>query len=210
MTDTDVLIVGVGAVGRALGANLIAHGYRVTFASRKPPAQGLPEGVESTSLSGSGAGRSFVILAVPFEAVAEVVAELQIAPGAVVIDVTNPFGRPLPAGHSSGASFVAATAGPGVLVVKAFNVLGAEHMESPVLADGHRPLVPVAGDDAGAVDRVVQVAIGLGFDAVGVGGLAAASVMEEAARYWGLIAFGGGRGRNMVLVADQRDERGER
>lgn len=44
----------------------------------------------------------------------------------------------------------------------------------------------------------------MGFDAVDVGGLDAAALMEEAARYWGLLTFSGGRGRRHVLVAHQR------
>jgi hypothetical protein len=44
----------------------------------------------------------------------------------------------------------------------------------------------------------------MGFDAVEVNGLDNAGLLEEAARYWGLLAFKGGLGRNMVLVAHWR------
>ncbi len=95
-------------------------------------------------------------------------------------------------------------AGTEVRVVKAFNVLGAEHMADPGLADGARPLLPVAGDDPAARARVSALAGDLGFDAAEVGGLDNAHLLEEAARYWGLLAFQGGRGRTVVLVAHQR------
>ncbi|MCB1250195.1 MAG: hypothetical protein R2699_11940 [Acidimicrobiales bacterium] len=102
------------------------------------------------------------------------------------------------------AEVVRAAAPDGVRVVKAFNVLGAEHMADPELRDGARPVLPVASDDERARAEVAALADELGFDAVDVGGLDAAALLEEAARYWGLLAFAGGRGRQVVLVAHQR------
>jgi 8-hydroxy-5-deazaflavin:NADPH oxidoreductase len=206
MTTRDVLVVGAGNVGHALATNLVAHGHVVRVAVRDPAAAVVPAGATAVPLRGAAVGVATVVLAVPFAAVDEVVPALGLEPGAIVVDATNPFGRAVPAGHASGASVVAAAAGAGVHVVKAFNVLGAEHMSSPVLPDGHRPVLPVAGDDAAAVAAVVRLAERVGFDAVAVGGLEVAAVMEEAARYWGLLAFAGGRGRGVVLVAHQRGE----
>jgi len=71
------------------------------------------------------------------------------------------------------------------------------------LPAGTRAL-PVAADDAEARSLVAELASELGFDAVEVGGLEHAGLLEEAARYWGLLAFTGGRGRSVVLVAHQR------
>lgn len=204
MSGDAVLVVGAGNVGRALATNLLATGHDVRIAVRDTAAAGVPDGAVVVPLPGAAAGARMVVLAVPFAAVDDVVPALGLEPGAILVDATNPFGRSVPTGHASGASVVAAAAGPGVRVVKAFNVLGAEHMSSPVLADGHRPVLPVAGDDADAVADVVRLAERLGFDAVAVGGLEAAAVTEEAARYWGLLAFAGGRGRGVVLVAHQR------
>jgi predicted dinucleotide-binding enzyme len=99
---------------------------------------------------------------------------------------------------------VAKAAGAGVHVVKAFNVLGAEHMSAPPLPDGHRPLLPVAADDDSARHLVARLATDMGFDVVEIGSLDNAGLLEDAARYWGLLAFNGGRGRNFVLVGHQR------
>ncbi|WFR84298.1 NAD(P)-binding domain-containing protein [Arthrobacter sp. Y-9] len=198
-----VLIVGAGRVGRALGSNLTRNGYEVRFAVRTPELASV--GIEyAVPVEGAAIGYRRVILAVPFSAVPEAVPLLGLEDGAVLIDATNPFGMKLPPGFASGAAVVASTAGPAVTVVKAFNVLGAEHMESPALPDGRRPVLPVASDDSWALARTVQLATKMGFDALSVGGLSAAATMEEAARYWGLIAVTGGRGRRTVLVADQR------
>lgn len=201
----DITIVGAGRVGSALGTNLVAKGHAVRFAVRTAGAE-VPSGATAVSVDGAGAGTDLVLLAVPFDTVADVVPRLALAAGTVLVDATNPFGRPLPDGHASGVSLVASHAPAGVAVVKAFNVLGAEHMAHPELPDGARPVLPVAGDDADARARVAGLAAELGFDAVEVGGLDSAGLLEEAARYWGLLAFAGGRGRNVVLVAHERPE----
>jgi predicted dinucleotide-binding enzyme len=193
-----IVVAGAGSVARALGGNLSRLGHDVRHAVRSPGDPG------TVALDGAAEDADLTILAVPFDAVADVVRALRPGDGAVVVDATNPFGRALPDGVPSGAALVAAAAGPRVRVVKAFNVLGVEHMSEPALDDGYRPLLPVAADDEAARRMVAELATAMGFDAVEVGGLDAAGVLEEAARYWGLLAYAGGRGRDVVLVAHQR------
>lgn len=201
MTTTSaplsVVVVGSGRVGTALAANLRSLGHHVRIARRTPGDDGI-------GIDGAAAGANLTILAVPFGAVSDVVPRLGLAPGAILVDATNPFGQPIPDGAASGAAVVVAAAGGGVHVVKAFNVLGAEHMSDPPLPDGHRPLLPVAADDDSARHLVARLANDMGFDAVEINGLDNAGLLEEAARYWGLLAFNGGLGRSVVLVAHQR------
>jgi hypothetical protein len=173
-------------------------GHHVRVARRPPLGDG------GIGIDGAASGADLTILAVPFGAVSDVVPRLGLAPGAILVDATNPFGQPIPDGAASGAAVAAAAGGGGVHVVKAFNVLGAEHMSDPPLPDGHRPLLPVAADDDSARHLVAGLANDMGFDAVEVNGLDNAGLLEEAARYWGLLAFNGGLGRNFVLVAHQR------
>jgi predicted dinucleotide-binding enzyme len=193
-----IVIAGAGSVARALGANLAGLGHEVRYAVRTPDA------ADTIALAGAADGADLTILAVPFDAVESVVRALAPGDDAVLVDATNPFGRALPDGVASGAALVAAAAGPTVRVVKAFNVLGVEHMSDPPLDDGYRPLLPVAGDDEQARRMVADLATAMGFDAVEVGGLDGAGTLEEAARYWGMLAYAGGRGRDVVLVAHQR------
>lgn len=194
----SVVVVGSGRVGTALATNLRSLGHDVRVA-RRSPGDGTGIGID-----GAAVDADVTILAVPFGAVSEVVPRLGLGTGAVLVDATNPFGQPLPAGATTGASVVVHAAGEGVHVVKAFNVLGAEHMSTPLLPDGHRPLLPVASDDESARRLVVGLASDMGFDAVEIDGLDNAGLLEEAARYWGLLAFNGGLGRSVVLVAHQR------
>jgi predicted dinucleotide-binding enzyme len=195
-----ITVVGVGPVGTALTRGFLAAGHQVSLAARSP-REGLPAPV--VPLAGAAEGADLTVLAVPFDAVAGALDLLAPPDGAVLVDATNPFGKPLPAGYSSGAAVVAAAA-PRSRVVKAFNVLGAEHMTDPTFPDGTRALLPVAGDDPEARATVADLARSVGFDAVEVGGLDNAHLLEEAARYWGLLAFGGGLGRNFALTAAHR------
>lgn len=204
MRQLNITIVGAGRVGRALGTNLLGLGHAVRYAVRSPRANGVPDGATTTPVDDCADGADLVVLAVPFGTVDEVVPRLGLRAGDVLVDTTNPFGAPVPAGRASAAAVVAAAAGAGVYVVKAFNVLGAEHMARPQLPDGHRPVLPVAADDPQARALVVELVGDMGFDAVDVGDLGAAGILEEAARYWGLLAFAGGLGRQFVLVAHQR------
>lgn len=204
MSARRVVVVGAGSVGSALGTNLVRLGHDVRFAVRPGSTRPLPGGATAVPLDGAALGADLVVLAVPFHTVEEVVPVLGLAAGQVLVDTTNPFGRPLPAGHPSGSSVVAAAAGVGVHVVKAFNVLGAENMADPVLPDGSRPVLPVAGDDDVARASVVGLARDMGFDAVDVGGLTTAGLLEDAARYWGLLAFAGGLGRSWAFVVGRR------
>lgn len=204
MTAMGVItVVGAGRVGRALGDNLAGLGHPIRYAVRDVPGARVPAGATAVPIDGAAEGAGLTLLAVPFATVGEVVPRLGLRPGHVLVDATNPFGAGTGA-SPSGAAVVADAAGAGVTVVKAFNVLGAEHMSHPVLPGGHRPILPVASDDASARLAVVELASAMGFDAVDVGGLDAAALMEEAARYWGLLAFDGARGRQVVLVAHQR------
>jgi len=196
----SVVVVGSGRVGTALATNLRSLGHHVRVARRTPGDD------DDIGIDGAAAGADITILAVPFGAVSDVVPRLGLEAGAVLVDATNPFGRPVPDGAASGAAVVAEAAGEGVHVVKAFNVLGAEHMSTPPLPDGYRPLLPVAADDDSARHLVAGLATAMGFDAVEIGGLNNAGLLEEGARYWGLLAFDGGLGRNFVLVAHRRPE----
>lgn len=200
----SIVIVGAGRVGSALGTNLRNLGHQVRFAVRAPSAR------DQIGVDGAATGADLTVLAVPFDAVDSVVPRLGLGTGSILVDATNPFGRSLPDGVRSGAGLVARSAGPGVRIVKAFNVLGAEHMTAPPLADGSRPLLPVASDDAEARALVSDLATDMGFDAVPIDGLEHAGLLEEAARYWGLLAFNGGRGREVVLVLHQRRQEPDR
>lgn len=192
----DIVIVGRGNVGRALGPRLIEAGHTVSYAVRDPGAR------DEIPIDGAAGRADAVILAVPFPAAAEVVGRLSLTPDTILVDATNPFGRPVP-GFASGGLLMADAAPTGVPVVKSFNVMGAEAMADPEFPSG-APVMPVAGDDPTAVDSIVRLGRGMGYDARPVGGMEVSGLLEEAARYWGLLAMAGGLGRDFALGALSR------
>jgi 8-hydroxy-5-deazaflavin:NADPH oxidoreductase len=199
-----IVVVGAGTVGTALGNGFLRLGHRVDHALRPGSERPLPDGAGRVDAGPAAlAGADLVVLAVPFPVAADVLRDLAPPAGTVLVDATNPFTVPVPDGYPSGLAWLAGTAGPDVHLVKAFNVMGAEHLADPVLPDGSRPLLPVAADEGPARRLVAGLCRDLGFDVVEVGADGAA-VTEQAARYWGLIALAGGRGRSTVLVAHQR------
>jgi predicted dinucleotide-binding enzyme len=77
--------------------------------------------------------------------------------------------------------------------VKAFNTVFAQHMDSGRLDD--RPLTAfVAADDAGARKAVMELAQGIGFDAVDAGPLKNARLLEPLAFLNIQLGYGLGMG----------------
>ena len=124
-----------------------------------------------------------VILAVPFWAIDDVIETAgEALAGKTVVDVTNA----LDAGMNLALGFT--TSGAEELqkkllearVVKAFNTVFAQHMETGRL--GEQPLTAfVAGDDAGAKTAVLGLARDIGYDAVDAGPLKNARLLEPLA-----------------------------
>jgi hypothetical protein len=104
--------------------------------------------------------------------------------GKTVIDVTNPLdfsgGVPpkLAVGFSDSAGETVQRWLPGAKVVKAFNTVGYFVIADPSVLDGKVGCF-LAGDDAEAKGRVRELVTVMGFDAVDVGGMKAARVLES-------------------------------
>ncbi len=191
-----IVIVGAGQVGRSLQEAFGALGHEVVMARRAPQAAG------EVALAGCAVGADAVVLAVPFRAVGDVVPQLGLMPGQLLMDATNPFGRAWPDGTSaaqwpSGGALVASLAN-GAHVVKCFNTIGYEHMVDPVFA-GRPALATVCGDDAAAKAVVIGWCEELGFDTVDIGGLDKAALTENLGLLWGTIASTAPFGRDVAF-----------
>jgi 8-hydroxy-5-deazaflavin:NADPH oxidoreductase len=117
--------------------------------------------------------------------------------GKVVIDCTNPLTpdfTALEVGHtSSGAEEVARWAA-GARVCKAMNQIGAPMMDAPQLPAS--PVMFVCGDDAAAKDTTIALVRELGFEAVDIGDLMLARLLEPFALLWIHLALRRGFGTN--------------
>jgi predicted dinucleotide-binding enzyme len=87
--------------------------------------------------------------------------------------------------------------------VKAFNTTGAANMAS-AKAFNLKPMMPVAGDDAGAKRIAMDLAAVLGFEPVDAGPLAVSRLLEPMAMFWIKQAIVQGAGDRFALALTRR------
>jgi len=195
-----VAMIGTGNVGAALGQRFAENGHKILYGSRDPSAADVRALVAATGNGALAVGQAeaaaqadIVVLAVPWTAAEDVVRALPTLRGKIVVDPTNP--RVMAADgfadypiEDSNAERIARLA-PGAHVVKAFSTLGAETMLDPSLAGG--PVtVPIVGDDRAAKERIAALAREIGLEAVDVGPLRHARIVEGL-HYLRANAYGG-------------------
>jgi NADPH-dependent F420 reductase len=180
-----IAIIGAGTVGTALATSFKRAGHDVTIASRDPEDAGSVALATGSRVAASNAeaarAADIVVLAIPYTSAADVAADLADAvAGKPVIDVSNrmSFGPNGPEidGTSSNAEDLAALL-PGASIVKAFNTVFASKQRDPI-ADGVQLSGFVAGDDADAKAKVLDLVASIGLDPVDVGPLVRARQLE--------------------------------
>ena len=183
-----VAIIGAGNVGTALATSIARAGHDVIITSRDPQdaataAAGAGARVAQTNAA-AAAEADVIIPAVPFTDVREVAEEIaEPAAGKPVVDVTNRIGfganGPEIDTTSSNAEALAELL-PRSPVVKAFNTLFATHQVDPV-AEGVQLDGYVAGDDASAKAKVLELVRSIGLRPIDVGPLVRARQLEALA-----------------------------
>ena len=200
-------IIGAGNVGTTLGAGWAKAGHDVVYGVREPSAPPPAPHARATfdSVRGAVLAAEVVVLTTPWAAVGDALAAAGDFGGKVLVDVTNPIGPgfALTHGHTtSGAEHVAARA-KNARVVKAFNTTGVENMANPGYGDA-RVVMPIAGDDAAAVELVGRLATDLGFEAVALSPLSHAREIEPLAMLWIKLALQWGQGRSVAFGIARR------
>jgi 8-hydroxy-5-deazaflavin:NADPH oxidoreductase len=204
----NIVIVGAGSVGRALGGGWLRAGHKVILAVRDPG------GSNSTALKKQGFGivatkdaaaADVIVLAVPWVALSAVVKSLGSLAGKIVVDATNPLApdMSLAIGHDDSAAETVARLAPGARVVKAFNTTGANNMADSRYSAG-KLLMLIASDDVQAKTTVMSLANDLGFEAVDAGPLAMSRHLEPMAMVWIKLATAQKMGRNFGFAILQR------
>jgi predicted dinucleotide-binding enzyme len=196
----NIAIVGNGNVGAALGQALRRCGHQVVFGVRSPAPGASNESTIPEAIRHAHA----TILAVPFAAVKDVIESAGDLAGKFLIDATNPLGMTdgglgLTMGYSTSGAEQIALLAPGARVFKAFNQTGFENMADarPYAA---RPVMFVAGDDADGKQTVSSLVSDAGFDAVDIGALRQARLLEPLAMLWIELARKRGRGPDFALT----------
>jgi len=205
----NIVIVGAGNVGRALGSSWRKAGHKVTVAVRDPAAPKVAElkqqGFGIAAMKDAAAAGEVIVLTVPWPALTQAVQSLGPLSGKIIIDATNPLApdMSLAIGHNDSAGETVARLAPGGRVVKAFNTTGANNMADSSYAGG-KVMMPVAGDDSDAKATVMALARELGFEPIDTGPLAMSRHLEPMAMVWIKLALVQKLGRNFGFALLRR------
>jgi hypothetical protein len=178
---TKIGIIGSGRVGSAIGAVWVKAGHEVMFSSLhiendKALAARLGGGARAGTPREAAAFGEVVMVSVPYRALRDVGKDVgDLLKGKVVIDTCNPFpgrdGEIADWARSKGAGLASAELLPGARLVRAFNAIGAARMGSAYQEPG-RVGMPIAGDDAKAIEVASRLIREIGYEPVLIGGLA--------------------------------------
>ncbi len=207
--DANMTILGNGSVGVKI-ANMLAHfGYVVALGSRRVRTEGLSDSVRAMTLQDAANASDTILSALPWslegtQISVDVLRSLKGLEGKTIVDMTNPLNAdwsPLSLGEESSAGEITAAALPASYVVKAFNTVFADMMDSAKIAAlPVRPLGLLCGESAEAKATVAQVLERIGFAAVDAGGIASARYLEQMAHLNIQLAVGQGGGTGAALA----------
>lgn len=174
-------IVGSGRVGGTLGGVWAKAGYEVMLSSRniehdRSLAAKIGPNARAGTPREAAAFGDVVMISVPYRALPDVGKDLaDLIKGKVVIDTCNPFvgrdGEIATWAREKGAGLASAELLPGARIVRAFNAVGYTRMGVAHEQPG-RIGMPIAGDDAQAIEAASRLIRDIGFEPVLIGGLA--------------------------------------
>jgi NADPH-dependent F420 reductase len=180
-----VSIIGTGNMGSGLATTFAAAGHEVVIGARDPAKAAALAAQAGQGAIGGGIQAAVqladvVVLALPYGAMADALAQMPDLAGKVVVDITNPITadfKGLVVGHTTSAAEEIQKLVPQARVVKGFNTIFA-----PLLtAEGRKGQslqVFLAGDDAPAKARVADLARSAGFEPVEAGPLSNSRFIE--------------------------------
>jgi predicted dinucleotide-binding enzyme len=174
-------IIGAGFIGRAIAALAMKNGCEVMLSNSRGPhtltSTVASLGCQVGTVEQAATFGDLVLLAIPFGRYSEL--PVQAFTGTILLDAGNYY--PQRDGqiaeldnHESTTSEILARHLSGARVVKAFNAI----LERDLIAHSHpdssmwRRALPIAGDDADAKPRVIELHERFGFDVVDAGALA--------------------------------------
>jgi predicted dinucleotide-binding enzyme len=183
-------IIGAGMIGSTVGKLWVEAGHEVRFASRHPEQLApLVESLGQRASAGTAAEAAelgeVVMLTVPLAAVPALATEVAAAlAGKIVLDTGNAYeGRDgetakEASGHPRGSAGWSAEQFPHSRWVKAFNTVYFKTLETEAHREGDRIGIPLAGDDAEAVEVAARLVRDAGLDPVIVGALERGKELE--------------------------------
>jgi predicted dinucleotide-binding enzyme len=183
-------IIGAGMIGSTLAKLWVDAGHDVRVASRHPDElKSMVERLGTRASAGTPQDAATfgdaVMLTVPLKAVPDLARVLAPALGGkIVLDTGNAYERRDGAvarqasAHPQGSAGWAAAMFPGSRWVKAFNTVYYKTLQIEAHRNGDRVGIPLASDDAEALDTAAALVRDAGFDPVVVGPLARGKEFE--------------------------------
>jgi 8-hydroxy-5-deazaflavin:NADPH oxidoreductase len=180
-------IIGSGHIGGTLGPLFARAGHQVFYASRHPEqlaalVKRTGAGAQAGSIEDAARFGDAALLAVPYGVMPDLGPLLApLLRGKLVLDAGNPYPERdgqlatdvLASGQGSGVG--TARYLPGARLVRGFNTVWSRTLEKEANRAGDRVGIPLASDDAAALEEAARLVRDAGFDAVPVGPLASAA-----------------------------------
>jgi NADPH-dependent F420 reductase len=205
-----IAVIGTGNMGRGLGRQFAAAGHEVVVGSRDPErARATAEeigAVGSGTYAETVAQADALLLAVNWWDIDSALAQLGDVEGKILIDCTNPYTDNTYSTHAdlggASAAQVIQQRLPGARVVKAWNHVYAQIVNSSPDFGGVPASVLLASDDDDAKAAVTGLARDAGYDPVDAGPLWSAYNIEKVAAVMVTLAYvvGGGTDQALTIV----------
>jgi predicted dinucleotide-binding enzyme len=177
-------IIGAGRIGGTLAELWARAGHEVLVSSRHPAElEGLARSLGGKARAGTpreaAAFGDVVLISVPYGALPQIGRDLRKElEGKAVLDTGNPYperdGEMAVEARRKGTGVASAEFLPGVRLVRAFNAISWVNLRSKAHRPGAAVAIPLAGDDASALDVARRLVKDAGFEPVVVGPLAKA------------------------------------
>lgn len=196
-----IAVIGAGNVGLALGKRFAEVGNEVLYGVRNPSEY---ENKELKGKVGTNAeaceSAELLILAVPYDALSEALNSCGDISGKILIDATNPLemtenGLALTLGFETSGGERLQELCPDAKVVKCFNTTGFTNMENP-----NGSMMFACGNDQEATEKITKLAVSIGFDAINIGDISKARLLEPLAMLWIHLAFNSELKRNFAFT----------
>jgi 8-hydroxy-5-deazaflavin:NADPH oxidoreductase len=181
-------IIGAGKIGGTLATLWVQAGHEVLVSSRHPDElQGLVRSLGAKARAGTPQEAAVfgdvVLISVPYGALPQVGKDLQKElKGKVVLDTGNPYperdGDMAVEARRKGTGVASAEFLPGVRLVRAFNAISYRSLRSEAHRKGELVAIPLAADDAQAMQVAARLVRDAGFEPVEVGPLAKAKLFD--------------------------------
>jgi predicted dinucleotide-binding enzyme len=188
-------IIGSGRIGGTVGELWVKAGHEVMFASLdlekdKALAARIGAGAHAGTNKEAGAFGDVLFVAVPYAALPQVGRDLGDAlKGKVVLDACNPIpgrdGDMALEAKAKGTGVASPQFLPGARLVRAFNSVGYGSLQSQAHRAGEKVAIPLAGDDAQALQTATRLVQDAGFEPVIVGSLARAKEFDAGTPVFG-------------------------